>query len=870
MMVSVREVKSGGRVGETCVTVGGFDARTLDVLHRCAEALIKTSSERGLQQLLDALCTRSPPRLDCSPYLLEEDGLPGSPTNHSLQVGEPILSSAAHRMSVTDATKKNRVFLNRLQPSHAKYAEEVTAAPVEKHQGDPTASPSYIANLKSADFIVRALTQSIHFARREVMLYFIRHDVVPISVLAGRYRLERQTNIFIPHNAFTAQCLADQPHLRADSFLERSKSFQKRKESNMMWMATIEASQETNGLLLLAAQRLLCTAYPCHTELFGKDMWSTYHQPMVSTPVFAAFSPSGLLMGSKSFFSTLGHRHRFLLATAAVNSLTSYPLQERDTRSRVLNWSTNVFQFPLTITTTMQGSDTVDFCVCAFGDGVSIVVGLSRSIQRQRGIEMETLVKLLQRSDISDGVAPPSGMDHTYFRALSYHLHVLCTQNLCPTQEFFSSVCALATLEGKLRYDAKTEEIGVDPVFIQTLNRLGSSYYGDGLVFGMDRCKSAQEQPPPTLQVPTRPDAAVDSGCGFCACLPFCGAKPKEVTQKAFAAERKRLATATVKANIRSIWGAEEGVEESLLGKDVLPFHRKGLLLMLPLAAMWYHVGSWVGMGERLAFRALEGTGVHSAFWVVQPSCSPPALHDGSEDLHQSLFDARYAVGFFRPQVERSYRTLSREEQIDVFHLQNPATTLDAIRRDDVQPPADEGECGEAVLENQVLVLPVSSIEVMAPSPLHCTIPRELKDIPVTETDGGEEHLLTSLYLCTEEKVSPKRKKHKPIPLPVKMESGGDAAGPSSTTSGGATITLPKYARVDEVINLDGECLTDERNVLRTLETRRIPSAFSKRRDPERFDPERCTEEVRELCAELALCKEAVMTLYYGALDSAV
>eukprot|EP00796_Vickermania_ingenoplastis_P001559 gene1559-943_t len=932
--VLLEGMELGGRVGGVCIAVGGSSTTipALEVLQDCVVALLKSTSENGLQLVLDALCTRAPPRVDLAPRLLEGDGLSGT-TIEKASESEALLSSDARAMTAAEKSKANRSFLRNIREDYQRAIEPrglnaktaaltITSAAEEEDDekarresstyramllanlvpatsvaGGGAASP---AALSTANFFAKVLTRGIHFARRQVLLYFLKLDTVPISVLSTRLSIQQEVAIYLPRTGGSSDLttLIGQPALKVHSTLRRSEKLQAKSHRTALWREATERAEEIGQMLILAIQRTLCGAFPFHADLFGKEMWGKTHRSTVHTPLFAAFSTSGLLFGSGTFYHVLDHRQRFLLATVAINALACAPLSRPYTftstsssaEKKLLNWAVQVVQLPLIVNTPLAGVDTLDLCIFSIGDALSLVIGISRTVQQQRGISMATVVDQLKkgiRAGPRVGTAVPPPLGPHYFHSLAYHLHTLCHHNLSPTQEFYASVCALSVLENGLFFDNKAEEIGVAQGLKETLASAGAQYYGEGVVF------DDGEDPnlPPPLFTGGQPDSQVvdDKDVGCVCCLPFCSKKkPEAVEQDAFAAARVKMAKTKLKKAKAKYNHKDTGAESP--PPEVLSFNRRVLMLTLPLHAMWYLVAAHVAVAELLAFRSLEGSAVHSAYWV-QRSVNP--LHHDSPSPSPAArrsTTSQYCVGFFRPCVQASYRyRLAAEEDGAALCLQDPSVSLDLA----LQPSREVGRT--MAEDSQVTVFPLSAMEVPVPSPLHVVPLPEIASgrtiggesiIDVEEDEATEAALVTSIYLASEEKL--RLKKHKrfgravqdPSMAQRRQEEDDDSAdvvlagmanqtvSPAAAAAAAAAEKklTSTFLRIEEVINLEENVLGEEWNVVRSLEKRRPPKAFSDRREPDLFDDPKASVSLRELCEALAVCKEAAVTLFNGAL----
>lgn len=1059
-VVLLSEVHLGGRVGDVCIAVGGpeMTEEALSVLQDCTVTLLQGTSGKGLQTALDALCTRPPRRIDVAPKLLELDGLTGN-TAQEAPGNQALLSSAACDLQMEQNRMRNRHFLNEIRGHENRYQNTTNTTTTERKDGKteeqlrhekrvqllwkndhkdedieegksndnnmlivsnpspraiqlmtssvevPSAGSSALsrASLRLVNFLAKVLTRDIHYARRQALLYFLKLDTIPISLFSSRVRPEQEEAIFIPRTgeACDLSALVGQPVLKVIALLSRSEKLQEKgKAKTVLWREMSLSAVELGQLLTLAVQRTLCCTFPFHADLFGKDMWGKTHRSTVHTPLFAAYSASGLLIGSGTFYYVLNHRDRFLLTAMAMNSLACAPLErpyqftKRDgarypsVEQKSLDWSIQVTQLPLTVSSALAGTDTLDLCIFTVGDALSVVVGVSRTVQQRRGLNMSALANALKQgisSTVKGGVAKtavPSRLGIPYFHALAYHVHTLCRHNLSPTQEFYTSVCALSVLENGLFFDKKPQELGVVPALLETLSQTGSDYYGDGVSFDDgDSDTAEQEYPVMNHSDPTAaPRVVSEQDAGCVCCLPFCRTKkPEGVDQDLFTASRashgkhklkKAKARYTSGRKNHAAGGGGASSEMPAPPREELLFLRQMLMLNLPLHAMWYYVGSRVAVTELLAFRSLEGTGVHSAFWLQRslhpmvsaphPRQPPPRSSEASSAAQETRRspNAQYSIAFFRPRLEQSRCAPSdfvdedEDEEAEaaaaasgvgvqtpesVLYLQDPSLSVDYVVVNHNAEYHREVSPGKPQ-QSQVTVFPLGVLERPVSSPLHGVMGRGgsgstrrnpasdiyghravhkrlLDDVLASEAMGcvgagpadrisveGEEEddrVLTSLYFATEEKLHLKKHKHfGRASDQLHKGKGAAASSPSGNASVTAVVdqdevlhtgnasdqgagkspaallaeaaaaekTTSLYTRLEEVVNVEEDLCGEEWNLLRAMEKRRLPKDFERRRDPDLFDAPKAPDHLRELCEELAFCKEAAVTLFNGVL----
>lgn len=1172
VVVIMREVHLGGRVGDACIAAGGpnYTAEALEVLLENTKMLLRSTSENGLQMVLDALCTRSPLRMDMRSYVLEPDDGVALMGTERVIAERLLMSSTVPSLSVFDeevaisSSHANRRFLHHLlsrsrqdRYGHssdpqiggdsnrvALISEKETSSPhtsgggggettvaLSQGPGERTTtspSPSFtpcvvprqhagvqpptveddlacsqvvfkggkpssptvtttprdvIASTVTehspqgcamANFLAKTLTRQVHYLRRRTLLYFLQWDTVPLSLFSSRVRPVGRRKIVIPTTGLLSASssmlrkgsggggeskrsgsagsvsqfgagadltpLMSQPWLSVMSLLRRSKRLQDPKSvKTILWRELMETSEELGPLLLLAVQRTLCCTFPHHADFFGKEMWCKPHRSTVHTPLFAAYSASGLLLGSGAFYHVLHHRERYIVSAVAMNALASAPLSRPYSFARTADpitakpppqdWRIHLQQFPLAVSHPTAGADTIDFCVWRIGDALAVAVGISRVVQKQRGLHLQTLVEALTNPKY----APLNGLSSTtscfstfagsaYMSMLAYTLHVLCHHNLSPTQEYYAAVCTLNALERGVYYDSNRGELNLRVSLRDSLERSGAGYYYDANlssaatpgyreVGGRDSVsenqrrsrdvgRAASSSPPalrpmdplarPVLQMPAatllkeeedHPETAVGCVC----CLPFSRRKKaSDRKQELFIAERAKLgqqkvavassqlerngtmmgshtplprtssvfATPSFPASSASPFPAPLSSSTVKSAPPVVPvsrvklqFLRSLLLLHLSPSAMWYYVASRASVAEGLAFRSLEGTAVHSAFWLQQvppmlkgsstwtgtaaASTAPSGSRSGSAasdtqgSCHVKMASsahAQYCVGFFRPRVEHG------TPDGTTFWLQHPGATVEwAIRG--TQGTSFAGTGGAT----SVTVFPMAALEEVVSSPLHAwnttsshasseslrLAKQDLGLLPTItpflpgeemEEEGEEEapDLLTSLYQTTRQVLRVKKYKrskkkaaslrgssvpivdedddedsndvilgemgeqeghdeqkhsHKDPPFSSEEKKHGQ-----STTKGSPSSSFSVTIQIAEVVNLFDDWRGEEKNVFRVLEKQRLPKAFSTRREPDLFDAPKCEDAVRDLCEELALCKEAVTTLFHGAL----
>lgn len=993
VVVLMCEVHLGGRVGDACIAAGGSSSYTvgaLEVLLENTKVLLRTTSENGLQLVLDALCTRSPVRMDIGSYLLEpDDGV--SLMRKERAVAEMMLTSSSIWCSaspiggnaILSQKKSNRRFIQNMlsplsvqdrnptccsggpgsrngvdkgpelpsdntlslegrtdgglaSPGSASYSSHTVvpspllspnSLPKEPPEVGlsssgptfPTAKPAYpspssftprelIASTvkekdaqgnRIANFLSKALTFQVHYLRRRALLYFLQWDMVPLSLLSSRVRESEGKKVFVPpfsinpamvttvpnrgggggkrrsssrglsqlfHPGEDLTPLVGLPSFPVGAVLRRSKRLQDVKSpKTVLWRKLTETSEELGSLLVLAVQRTLCCCFPHHTEFFGKEMWCKPHRATVHTPLFAAYSASGLLLGSGTFYHVLQHRERYILSAVAMNALATAPLScpykfastgERMAGSPApLDWKLDVQQFPLAVNHPTAGADTIDFCIWRVGDALAVVVGLSRMIQKQRGIPLQTLGEFLTHPKH----APANGLacitpsfsscaGSAFLGMLSYALHVLCHHNLSPTQEYYAAVCSLSALERGIFFDSHYEELKIRGSLRDTLEKSGASYYygatnppsfsvpgaGAGVrettaipgtqgrvsAYGNAPFSSSAEgfssssaddsspirsvhPSPPVMRLLEVKGMETGEEIGeteveCVGCLPFSRRRRASTTkQEMFMTERVKMGQqkiAYAQAQLETVGSIQER-DTSFLGRSgtvrlptsssplslplpasssscgssssantalvpvsrvKLQFIRSLLLLYLSPSAMWYYAASRASMAEGLTFRSLEGTGVHSAFWLQQVEKEYSAETDGgrptvgvvdsgrwsnssssisenrvrngnqakSTSSHSNLITttksrdaemtlaarSKYCVGFFRPRVEHSV------QEGAMLWLQNPGKTLEWAMGGVVSSPSSFSEINR---QTSVTVLPVAALEEVASSPLH-------------------------------------------------------------------------------------------------------------------------------------------------------
>lgn len=968
---------SGASLGKVFIAVGGTDIAVsgLEVLREATLALLQSTSGKGLQIGLDALCSRMTTPLDFTTDLGESDWRThsiGAEIDHAslhqriegallYPSCEPLESGVPY-----GHVKSNRNFLKAMcrgEPGSEGVPAAGDANPnalflpssssSEQHEAVPTRGevsrqaalvgvtqktlpnpPQHLrGSPKSLDVVntlARKLTESLHYARRQSLLYFVRYDTVPLSLLLSKSTYQPLHLVLPRTRGPTLASLAGQPLYRVQSLLRRSSALQTSKgnASTAFWRETIESAEELGRLLILAAQRTLCYLYPYHAEWFGRQMWVKPQRCSVHTPIFAAFSASGLLLGSGAFQHVLSHRDRFLLAAVAMNEIACAPLARpyrfKDSGAQaggevgggVKMDSTDAFkhvlavkQFPFTVRHALGGSDIIEVCIFTIGDGLSVLFSLSRASMQQRGISIQTLVDGLSSlstvppapADASSS-SPPTDptaaefdtlhllLGRRYVKSLCFHLHTLCVENLMPTQAFFSSVCALDLLERGLFFDKKREELIVVQELERALHSGGGEYYPDGGLVP-DFSEEAGGAPAGNAQEHALPFVfPVDSDVSRVGCLPFfCGRKSKGVDTETFAARRVSLGKERHQ-KVQSCLGGQSSELHSAASKKQAQFHREMLLLTLPPGIMWAYIAAKTGVTERLSFRSLEGVGVHSAFWMQKRGLG------GVEDKPQ------FSLGFFRHRLELGHAPECEQEESSErpgrlrVWVEQPSKTVELRADVGVALPNVTVEDGSgAALGSQVSVLPLALLETPVSSPLHSLFteapltPEWIeKAVPPPIKCAGEESgdepegLITSLYLASQAKLT--RVKHKRVANqpgssnPTAAQDSKEAAAVRSDSIGTAHTPSREEIHsqqkgssqsflvdIEEVINVAGDLRGEEWNVLHALAKRRQPKAYSKYHKPEVFDEAKCSTEIRELCAQLSLCKEAVITLFHAA-----
>ncbi|KPI83682.1 hypothetical protein ABL78_7276 [Leptomonas seymouri] len=348
--------------------------------------ILVNTNDHGIATLLDALCTRSPFLLTTeaasrASTVLEDDG--GPLVSPALQQERAQLPKG--EAGINDNGKaSNHRFLQHLTQggvaasSHQEKTSSLQLLP----------SSSLAVALKSQKEVARnketrtaAPSQPLSFAaamRRQSLLFFVEHNVVPLSMLSSHVQVvepvEQQrepaaspsvqngmpgyvnvagridtsatpnTSSAVPADRFLnslAQrvCSAPPKHsstltnsqLICTSPLRRRPG--KALEKNAAWTAVAQTAEESGQLLLLLFWRLFVNQPLGPTDavqmerILFKEMWDAEAPSGLSSslvPMMAAYSPSGLLIASASFRRSLGHEEFMLLSAAAVDCLARF------------------------------------------------------------------------------------------------------------------------------------------------------------------------------------------------------------------------------------------------------------------------------------------------------------------------------------------------------------------------------------------------------------------------------------------------------------------------------------------------------------------------------------------------------------------
>ncbi|AYU81790.1 hypothetical protein, conserved [Leishmania donovani] len=235
----------GGHLGLTTVAVGDeedaglSDSPPLRLLLNRVFAVLCSTSERGVQVLLDALCTRAPPPLTAvasaeAAIVHEDDGGPRVPPALWLARTQEA-GSTPQNTSGSVVTSSNRQFLAKLMQG-CSTVEDVTGA-AEKLSLQPlpsdvaaTTKPNHAARAlpqvtsgtastppahpstafsefhESASLVIRPPLSYAAALRRRSLLFFLPQGVVPLSVLAIHLQLSSRPVKCQQKEAVSAPC----------------------------------------------------------------------------------------------------------------------------------------------------------------------------------------------------------------------------------------------------------------------------------------------------------------------------------------------------------------------------------------------------------------------------------------------------------------------------------------------------------------------------------------------------------------------------------------------------------------------------------------------------------------------------------------
>ncbi|CAG9580366.1 conserved hypothetical protein [Leishmania major strain Friedlin] len=235
----------GGHLGLTTVAVGDeedaglSDSPPLRLLLNRVFAVLCSTSERGVQVLLDALCTRAPPPLTAvasaeAAIVHEDDGGPRVPPALWLARSQET-GSTPQNTPRSVGTSSNRRFLSKLMQGYSA-AEDVTGA-AEKLSLQPlssdmvaTTKPNHAARTLpqvasgtantlpahpstafsefpgSTSLVIRPPLSYAAALRRRSLLFFLPQGVVPLSVLAIHLQLSSRPVKCQQKEAASAPC----------------------------------------------------------------------------------------------------------------------------------------------------------------------------------------------------------------------------------------------------------------------------------------------------------------------------------------------------------------------------------------------------------------------------------------------------------------------------------------------------------------------------------------------------------------------------------------------------------------------------------------------------------------------------------------
>lgn len=718
--VWIDQLELGGHLGTVTVVVGteSDEAEGLE-LSGCGSAvtllkllvdytilILRQTNEKGATLLLDAIFTRLPSRCSTTAnataaVVREMDGPP---------------------LRAAPLPRSNRTFLNYLtlpRSTEGSWREiDVAGGP-----SPPSSSKGplpFIAKSMAADrpVFMQSLTYEAA-VRRQALLYFVGQDTAPISFLF--VQMERHTkNVNLRSSkaetverlpATVEQILhkiarslstpAEKTKTDGDGTIFCSSPLrtfsEKLLKRSRCWALVCEAAEETGKLLCMTLLRLLLYAAAPAVErellqsmLLG-DVW-TGVGGRAGMPLFAAFSPSGLLCGSPSFQRQLTHRERLLLAAAAVDQLARFlpPANAALSLSDLMFWT----QWPMRVA--VDPSDTgvreaktaaerarqspqnvMDVLLLTVGSALALVLCFPRTSPLLWSVAAmeEHLRSLCTRARAKDGadeamsseaVAREGGAEEPYTQSLLY----VCSHSTSTrTPAFHDGLLLLTAMEkalmdgyssnGRLRSSSIIAEEDNSSLTAQRLLSFLNQEENEGdVVTGQlsgTRLKGNMKRNQTKRQ---NKETGGTSDSSFfqklCGCLPWSRRNQQRSTASTLAmaeaaaarakehlnqlggtnGSQRRLSFLGSEAQNRSVTGDLRTPEAKVL--DDLPFApshttQAMALLSMPLPLMLCYVGAMVTRNEFGLLNHLDRLGLHSTFWFQRAAASSSSgIQDGT------------------------------------------------------------------------------------------------------------------------------------------------------------------------------------------------------------------------------------------------
>lgn len=424
-------------------------------------SILRSTNDRGVAVLLDAVCTRAPFPLTAAATarastVVEDDG--GPCVSAALTQARAQLPRFRTDVSCDTEKPSNLQFLQRVTQREASSVGNGHSAPLQLLP--PNSALNTVRSAKAARTSSASPLSFATAVRRQALLYFVRHDVVPLSFLAsrvehielsGRGRTTKTSADVTVHTLDSAALMdagivlhtlaqridipgakrATTPatpqsrlsctpllNLKASTALKRS----------ALWAAATAAgtaaqtAEECGQVLLLAVFRLLVSQLlpqadvPVLERVLLREMWrdTSATSQTLCPPVMmmAAFSPSGLLTASGAFHKCFRHDEYVLLAAAAIDRLTrasslSAPsatslMGETVRWADVLRWTS----WPMRVGAAGQTGVIVDVLLLTIGDALALYLYFPRGAQSSEPLppavaavlSLTSVLRLLERT----------------------------------------------------------------------------------------------------------------------------------------------------------------------------------------------------------------------------------------------------------------------------------------------------------------------------------------------------------------------------------------------------------------------------------------------------------------------------------------